>query len=106
VKDKSAQTEVNGDVVPVSARIRARLVESRHDFFANDNIADFIEPGELNELQNEVASKMESLLESLVIDTKNDHNTQGTARRVAKMYIQEVFGRIGQCRKAASNRGG
>jgi GTP cyclohydrolase I len=95
VIDESPQTArgngVSGDGVAVSSRIRARLVERGHDFLANDNIAEFILPGELDELQSEVASKMEALLESLVIDTKNDHNTRGTARRVAKMYIQEVF---------------
>ncbi|MDH5265548.1 MAG: GTP cyclohydrolase I, partial [Betaproteobacteria bacterium] len=30
-------------------------------------------------------------LESLVIDTESDHNTRGTARRVARMYLTEVF---------------
>jgi GTP cyclohydrolase I len=34
---------------------------------------------------------MEAVLESLVIDTDSDHNTQDTARRVAKMYLNEVF---------------
>lgn len=75
----------------VSDRIRARLLAKSQPFFANDNIADFILPEELPELQAEVATKMEALLSSLVIDTKNDHNTQGTARRVAKMYLNEVF---------------
>nr|WP_305118836.1 GTP cyclohydrolase I [Vogesella sp. AC12] len=34
---------------------------------------------------------MKAVLESLVIDTDSDHNTQDTARRVAKMYLNEVF---------------
>jgi GTP cyclohydrolase I len=34
---------------------------------------------------------MQAVLESLVIDTENDHNTRNTSRRVAKMYVQEVF---------------
>ena len=34
---------------------------------------------------------MQGVLDSLVIDTVNDHNTQDTARRVAKMYVKEVF---------------
>ena len=34
---------------------------------------------------------MRTVLESLVIDTESDHNTQDTARRVAKMYVTEVF---------------
>jgi len=77
--------------LPVSARIRARIHRARKRFHANDNISAFLEPGELDDLLEEVASKMTGVLESLVIDTDNDHNTQDTARRVAKMYLTEVF---------------
>jgi GTP cyclohydrolase I len=76
---------------PVSERIRNRLRQARKPFNANDNIAGFIEQGELDLLLDEVASKMRGVLESLVIDIDNDHNTQDTARRVAKMYVNEVF---------------
>jgi GTP cyclohydrolase I len=77
--------------LPVSIQIRERLKASRQRFHANDNIADFIEPGELEKLLDEVEDKMKGVLSSLVIDTDNDHNTSDTARRVAKMYVQEVF---------------
>jgi len=77
--------------LPVSIQIRERLKASRQRFHANDNIADFIEPGELEKLLDEVEEKMKGVLSSLVIDTENDHNTTDTARRVAKMYVQEVF---------------
>ena len=77
--------------LPLSVKIRERVVAARRRFNANDNIADFIEPGELERLLDEVADKMQGVLQSLVIDTEHDHNTQDTARRVAKMYIQEVF---------------
>jgi GTP cyclohydrolase I len=76
---------------PVSARIRARIVEARQRFHANDNIAAHLQPGELDALLDEVEGKMRAVLESLVIDTESDHNTQDTARRVAKMYVTEVF---------------
>jgi len=76
---------------PVSERIRNRLRQADGRFRANDNIAGFIEPGELELLLDEVATKMRGVLESLVIDIDNDHNTQDTARRVAKMYLNEVF---------------
>jgi GTP cyclohydrolase I len=75
----------------VSQRIRDRLQKKQQRFHANDNIAAFIEPGELEELTKEVAAKMAGLLESLVIDVEHDHNTRETARRVAKMYVTEVF---------------
>ncbi|HCX81742.1 MAG: GTP cyclohydrolase [Curvibacter sp. RIFCSPHIGHO2_12_FULL_63_18] len=76
---------------PVSVKIRERLLASRKRFNANDNIAPFIEPGELELLLDEVEEKMKGVLSSLVIDTEHDHNTDNTARRVAKMYVNEVF---------------
>jgi GTP cyclohydrolase I len=77
--------------VPVSQKIRERLKAARERFHANDNIASFIEPAELDLLQAEVAEKLLGVLHSLVIDTENDHNTQETAARVAKMYVREIF---------------
>ena len=76
---------------PVADRIRERLSAARRRFHANDSIADFIEPGELAALQGEVQAKLQDVLDTLVIDTASDHNTQDTARRVAKMFINEVF---------------
>jgi len=76
---------------PVSVKIRERIKAERKRFHANDNIAECIEPGELELLLDEVAGKMHAVLDSLVIDTESDHNTQDTARRVAKMYVSEVF---------------
>ncbi len=76
---------------PVSVKIRERLQASRKRFHANDNIAEFIQPGELESLLDEVEIQMRGVLNSLVIDIENDHNTDNTARRVAKMYLNEVF---------------
>ena len=76
----------------VSERIRARITEAGRRFYANDNIHQFIEDGELEELKVEVEEKMRAVLEALVIDIESDHNTQETARRVTKMYLTEVFG--------------
>ena len=75
----------------VSARIRTRIKRAKKRFHANDNIAAFLKEGELEELLDEVEGKFRGVLESLVIDTDSDHNTQDTARRVAKMYLTEVF---------------
>ena len=77
--------------LPVSERIRYRLVGAGRRYHANDNIAAFVQEGELAELRTEVQAKVEELLRSLVIDTESDHNTQETAQRVAKMYLEEVF---------------
>jgi len=77
--------------IPASARIHARLAAAGRRFHANDNIAEFIEKDELKDLEDEVTAKLQGLLEALVIDTTNDHNTRGTARRVARMFLHEVF---------------
>ena len=77
---------------PVADRVRERLLKAGERFHANDNICAFIEEGELEALQREVAIKLVDVLRTLVIDIENDHNTQDTARRVAKMYVREVFG--------------
>ena len=77
--------------LPVSTRIRSRLIRANQRFHANDNIAAFLEDGEVDQLRAEVELKMAEVLKSLVIDTANDHNSQETARRVAKMYLTEVF---------------
>ena len=91
-KAQTAMTAVDALVsTPVSVKIRKRLQAARKRFHANDNIAEFIEPGELEALLDEVEHKMQGVLDSLVIDTVNDHNTGDTARRVAKLYIKEVF---------------
>ena len=77
---------------PVADRIRERLRQARARFHANDNIAAHLREGELDALQLEVAAQLEQVLRTLVIDTESDHNTRDTARRVAKMYLKEVFG--------------
>ena len=76
----------------VSDRIRNRLLQAGKRFHANDNIADFVESEEeLQALESEVTQHLQGVLESLVIDTVSDHNTEGTARRVARMFMHEVF---------------
>lgn len=76
---------------PISETIRERITEKNGKFFSNDNISDFVSPEEMCMLVDEVASKMQTVLSSLVIDTDNDHNTADTANRVAKMMVKEIF---------------
>ena len=75
----------------LSQRIRERLRAAGVRFHANDNIAGYIEPGELEALEREVADQAQALLRALVIDVDHDHNTRETARRLAKMFVREVF---------------
>lgn len=83
-----------------SDRIRNRLIEAEKPYFANDTIADFIKPGELEELKKEVEVHVRNMMQALVIDVDADHNTKETAERVAKMYIDEVM--MGRFHKAPS----
>jgi GTP cyclohydrolase I len=89
VKQFASQKSESG--TPLSVVIRRRIEAQKARFHANDNIAAFIKPGELEGLVDEVAQKMQAVLESLVIDTKGDHNTNNTSQRVAKMFLKEVF---------------
>ena len=75
----------------VSDKVRSRITAAGRRFHANDNIHDFLEDGDLEGLQSEVEGHMKEVLKALVIDIESDHNTQETARRVAKMFIREVF---------------
>lgn len=87
---KKSKTDIN-ILNSVSARIRDRIKSDGGSFLANDNISEYIKPGELIELGVEVADRVRDLLETLVIDVENDHNTRETAERVSRMYINEVF---------------
>ena len=88
---KKSPSKKKEDGVPLSVVIRRRIQAKKARFHANDNIAAFIQPGELEALLDEVEDKMKLVLDSLVIDTENDHNTTETAKRLAKMYLTEVF---------------
>lgn len=92
--------EVAAARMTTSERIRLRLGEAGQEFRANDNIADFIGDGELEELRLEVEARMKDVLRALVIDTEHDHNTADTAGRVARMFVNEVF--AGRYRPAPS----
>jgi GTP cyclohydrolase I len=76
----------------ISDIIRSRLIEKKRRFFANDNVADFIESDdEKQALIEEVSQKFEAVLRALLIDTDNDPNSKDTGRRFAKMYINEIY---------------
>ena len=84
-------TQTTDEGRPMSVVIRERVAASKKRYYANDNISDFIQPGDMDKLLDEVEGKMKGVLDSMVIDTEHDHNTNNTARRVAKMYLNEVF---------------
>jgi GTP cyclohydrolase I len=76
---------------PLSEQIRIRMLSANAPCFANDTVAEFLGPGEAEALESEVADRVADLLRSLVIDIEADHNTRDTPKRVAKMFMREVF---------------
>ena len=77
---------------PVSEEIRDRIKKAGSRFYAADNISKFIESGEKEKLIDELQQKFDSVIDSLVIDRENDPNSNGTGRRLAKMYVNEIMG--------------
>jgi len=81
----------------IKDKIKQRLVDNNVRYWANDNIADYIEEGEKQQLIDEAVPAFENMLQSLLIDTETDPNSIDTARRMAKMYINEIMsGRYNQ----------
>ena len=75
----------------LSQVIRKRLTDAGARYWAGDNIADYITDKEKDMLVDELTGKFEGVLDSLVIDRFTDPNSQGTARRLAKMYVYEIM---------------
>lgn len=90
-KTKSKAVVAEDIGVPVSVKIRERIKKAKKRYHANDNISEFLQPGDLEKILEEVEDKVQGMLTSLVIDTNSDHNTKETAKRVAKMFVKEVF---------------
>jgi len=77
--------------IPISDVIKERLVKDNKRFFSNDNIAEYLNEGELELLIEEASGKFEGVLDSFLIDWKNDPNAKGTPKRLAKMFLNEIF---------------
>ncbi len=75
----------------ISKTIKHRLQDENKRFWAGDNISDAIREGEHQLLIEELTTKFNSVLDSLVIDRENDPNSIDTGRRLAKMYVNEIM---------------
>lgn len=76
----------------ISDIIKKRISDSNARYWAGDNISKFIHnEEEKQQLIDEVTVKFEAVLDSLLIDRHTDPNSQGTGRRLAKMYINEIM---------------
>jgi GTP cyclohydrolase I len=75
----------------LSNAIRARMKRDGKRFWAGDNISEFIAPSDKEHLINEATEAFETVLDRLLIDRETDPNSRGTARRLAKMYFNEIM---------------
>ena len=71
--------------------IRDRMKQDGKRFWAGDNISEYIKPMDKVDLINEATLAFEKVLDTLLIDRENDPNSKGTARRLAKMYYNEIM---------------
>jgi GTP cyclohydrolase I len=74
-----------------SEEIKARLVQAKQRYWAGDNISAVLQDDDKVQLINEATTAFEGVLDALVIDRYNDPNSKGTARRLAKMYYNEIM---------------
>ena len=75
----------------LSAALRDRMKTDGKRFWAGDNISDYVSEADKEKLINEATDAFERVLDTLLIDRENDPNSKGTARRLAKMYYNEIM---------------
>lgn len=71
--------------------IRTKMKRDNKRFWAGDNISDYLHEGDKERLIDEATEAFELVLDRLLIDRETDPNSQGTARRLAKMYFNEIM---------------
>lgn len=72
-------------------KLYEKLVNDGVDFYSNKNISSYVDENDIECMEENVYLNVKQLLQSLLIDIENDHNTQETAKRVAKMLVHETF---------------
>jgi GTP cyclohydrolase IA len=75
----------------LSDHLRFKMRRNGKRFWAGDNISEYLRPGDKEVLIQEATSAFERVLDTLIIDRETDPNSQGTARRLAKMYFNEIM---------------
>jgi GTP cyclohydrolase I len=71
--------------------IKHRLERADIRYWAGDNISEVLKAGDKEALIDEAAIAFEGVLDALLIDRINDPNSKGTAKRLAKMYYNEIM---------------
>jgi GTP cyclohydrolase I len=76
---------------PLSVVIRERMIADKKRFWAGDNISEYVNEQDKKQLINEATQAFEKVLDTLLIDRAYDPNSHGTAKRLAKMYFNEIM---------------
>jgi GTP cyclohydrolase IA len=71
--------------------LRFKMKREGKRFWAGDNISEYLKPGDKETLIDDATEAFETVLDRLLIDRENDPNSKGTARRLAKMYFNEIM---------------
>ena len=72
-------------------QIKAKLEDAGIRYWAGDNISQVLQNGDKEALIEDATVAFEGVLDALIIDRHNDPNSKGTARRLAKMYFNEIM---------------
>ena len=95
IKKETALDAMGGDggyeEAYLADHLRFKMKRENKRFWAGDNIADYLKEGDKEKLIDEAAEAFELVLDRLLIDRENDPNSKGTARRLAKMYFNEIM---------------
>ena len=91
VKAADAMSDKGYEEGYLGAAIRAKMKRDKKRFWAGDNISDYVSEEDKTKLIDEASEAFETVLDRLLIDRENDPNSKGTARRLAKMYFNEIM---------------
>ena len=75
----------------LSQVLREQMKLDGKRFWAGDNISEYITEENKHNLIDEATNAFETVLDTLLIDRESDPNSHGTARRLAKMYFNEIM---------------
>ena len=90
--DQQGDDDKNYKEAYLGDHIRFKMKREGKRFWAGDNISDYLHEGDKEKLIDEATEAFETVLDRLLIDRENDPNSKGTARRLAKMYFNEIMG--------------
>ena len=91
VKAADAMSDKGYEEAYLGDTLRFKMKRDNKRFWAGDNISDYVKEEDIPKLINEATEAFETVLDRLLIDRENDPNSKGTARRLAKMYFNEIM---------------